>query len=285
MRGDFLRRMFPLLVCATLIALAWLPVSGEENGSIELREFSRAEVVEALEALGITEKPKVFQRLPDAKGVRITLSSGSVVEIGCDGSIANREGRGRITYFDHDGTPVAWYEGQELKFAQRSADPDLGNQISMDPSGRFLVTTDDRPGQETLVYSVEDLANPIGTVPVAGIRTRIYSGNRRLLVIGDEPNVDKQSVLVIAYEVGPRGLVEIERIGVPRPDVWFDGWLIAEDAKPDTTEVAFILWRDSPFSYKLYEFSVDERKLRETAKLRGYAAYVACNPFAPRESR
>jgi len=279
-RGNFLHRMIPLSVCAALIAVAWLPVSGGESGSIELREFPKAEVIEALEALGITEKPKVFQRLPDARGVRITLTSGSVVEIGCDGSIAKRQGRGRITYFGQDGSPIAWYEGQELKFAQPSADPDLGNQIAMDPDGRFLVTTDGlRPGRKTLVYPVDDLAKPIGNVPVAGNRTRIFSRDGGVLVVGDERDGEGQSVLAITYQVADGRLVEVERVTVPPPDVWFGGWLVAEDARPDGSEIAFGLWRDSPLSNKLYEFSVRERELSEGVKLRGYVAYVTCNPL------
>jgi hypothetical protein len=88
---------------------------------------------------------------------------------------------------------------------------------------------------------------------------------------------------VIEYKIDAGGLLETQRASVPRPDVWFDGWLVAEDARPDWSEVAFALWRDSPFSHKLYTFSMRERKLRATGKLRGYAAYVACNPFSRSE--
>jgi hypothetical protein len=159
-------------VTSGLVTASWADadLSGGER-SVQVRVFSKSEVVERLKRAGVLDEPTGLVRLPKADGVRITLSSGGLVEFRCDGSVERRETPSRRTYFDAEGRPFAWYEGQHLRFTAAPAASEVGNTISVDPNGRYLVTTEGpSPDKRTRIYSTQQLASSLGATPLALIR-------------------------------------------------------------------------------------------------------------------
>jgi len=284
-RSRTIRHFAVLLAVAPVLATSiWASASGAEREAVELRVYSKSEIVGRLRSVGVVDEPTELVRLPKADGVRIRLFSGDLVELRCDGSVERREMRSRKTYFDSGGRPFAWYEGQTLRFSESSVGHEVGNAIAVDPEGRYLVTTDGpSPGKETRVYATGQLASPLGSTPLAGNHTRVFSSAERLILVGDAPAPGKGAIAIV-YDVSNRALVERERVDVPMPDTWFGGWLVAEDATPDTGEILFGFWRDPPLSHQLYVFDLAMRKIQHVSKLRGYHAYVACDPIATRYS-
>jgi hypothetical protein len=270
-----------LAIVAGLMIVATPSEGSAESARISLRTFSYDEVLEALRRIGIAEAPSALTRLPAADGVRIVVASGAAIEFHCDGTNRRVEIPSPRTFFDSDGKPFAWYEDQELRFAGIDDSARPANQISVDPNGRYFVTVDGpRPETTTRIYRTSAVADALGTTPLAGAHTRIFSGLDEIVVTGDSRDA-AGGVVAIAYSVVGHGLVERARIPVPSPRAWFGGMLVAEDASPDARKILFSFWRDPPFTNQLYVFDRGSDVLQRV-DIDRYRAFVACDPLAAR---
>jgi len=272
------------VLISSLVTAGWaVDPSGREK-TVRLRVFSKAEVVDRLRRVGVPDNPTSLARLANADGVRVTLSTGGYIELGCDGSVERHEMPSRRTYFDAYGRPFAWYDGdRNLRFVESSVDPELGSVIAVDPNGRYFVTTDSAsPHEQSRIYATRQLLSPLGMTPLAGSYTRVFSSQDGIIIVGDAPGSRGKAVIVIVYGLNNGHLVERERIDVPMPDTWFGGWFHAEDATPDAGEILFGFWRDPPLSHRLYVFDTTTRRSQHVSKLHGYHAYVTCDPIAER---
>jgi hypothetical protein len=154
------------------------------SGEIRLRVFSKSDVAERLRGLGVQDEPLSVARLPRADGVRVILSGGDAIELRCDGTVERKGIPSGKTYFDSAGKPFAWYEGQVLRFLEAPASHEVGNQIAVDPNGRYFVTTDGpRPDKETRIYATGQVERQLGTTPLAGNHTRVFSTDDEVVVV------------------------------------------------------------------------------------------------------
>lgn len=271
---------------AALSAFLSLPSQGacerrEVPGpAIQPRVFFRSAVAERLRGLGIDAAPDWFSRLPGSDGIRITLASREAIELRCDGTHSRIPIPSAEAFFRSDGTPFAWYEDQRLIFRSTRLDPEIGNVIRVDPAG-FYFATIARRADVSRIYATTDPSRPVGTTPIVGPRTRLFSRADEVVVVGELAG-SVGVVWAIRYQATEGRLVEVSRVEIPRPPVWVEGWLVARDSTPDLSQVLFLLLRDSPFGNKFYSFDFSTGELTHLPKLStkgAFEAFVACDPI------
>lgn len=230
-------------------------------------------------SLGIEAAPVWFSRLPKGEGIRITLTSREVVELRCDGTHSRASIPSAKSFFRTDGLPFAWYEDQRLIFKDARLAAEIGNVIRVDPSGSYFAAIDEL-ADTSRIYATNDPSRALGTTPIVGLHTRLFSNGTDMAVVG-ELNGSTDVVWAIRYRVEDRGLIEVSRVKVPRPRVWVQGWLVAKDSMPDLSRVLFLLSRDPPFGNKFYSFDFSTGELTHLPDLStggAFEAYVACDP-------
>ena len=276
-----------LSATAAVTALLFLPLPGacemrdSPGGATQPRVFSRSAAVKWLRSLRIEAAPDWFSRLPNGDGIRITLASREVVELRCDGTHSRAPIPSSESFFRTDGLPFAWYEDRRLTFRDTHFDPNIGNVIRVDPAGSYFAAID---GSADLsrIYATTDPSRPLGTTPIAGPHTRLFSNGNDVVVVGELAG-STDVVWAIRYQLADGRLVEVSRVEIPRPRVWVEGWLVAEDSTAELSRVLFLLSRDPPFGNKYYSFDFAKGELTHLPELStkgALAAFVACDPIA-----
>ena len=133
-------------------------------------------------SLRIDAAPVWFSRLPRGDGVRITVASREAVELRCDGTHSRAPIPSAKSFFRTDGLPFAWYEDQRLIFKDgRFAE--IGNVIRVDPSGSYFAAIDELTDMSR-IYATSDPSQALGTTPIVGSHTRLFSNGKDMVVVG-----------------------------------------------------------------------------------------------------